>query len=92
VADGQEVEGATKEERLVGIGVCSPHKGPSLYRGWGCTLPPLQASPRAAAKGEEGSGDQGWWGLAGPPNPNPGRPRAPLFSFSLMGFFWKLAH
>jgi hypothetical protein len=33
VAGGQEVEGAAREERLVGIGVCSPPKGPSLYRG-----------------------------------------------------------
>jgi hypothetical protein len=70
-----------------------------------CSLPPrtpfiqwvgvhLTPIPKAAIgwqpREKEGGGDQGWWGPAGPPNPNPGRPgpgAAPHFSFSLMGFF-----
>jgi hypothetical protein len=68
VAGGQEVEGTARKERLVGIGVFSPPKGPSLYRGWGGApySLPKPALARAATKGGEGSGGQGWWGLAGP--------------------------
>jgi hypothetical protein len=43
---------AAREERHMAIGAFSPPKSPSLYRGWGCTLPPPQSSPRTAAREE----------------------------------------
>jgi hypothetical protein len=70
----KEIEVAAREERHMGNWCVLSPKSTSLYRGRGCTLPPPQGSPRAAARGGEGGGDQGWGGPAGPQNPNPGRP------------------
>jgi hypothetical protein len=89
VSRTKEVEVVAREERHVAIGVYSPPKGPSLYRGRGAPYP----LPKAALGQHPGEERAARAGGAQPPPPKTltlailGQgSRAPPF-FSLMGLF-----